>query len=46
MDLRDFNFLNVDYKWKLHSFKITDFDIVSHKTFYLNHGGEIPYEPS
>ena len=29
MDLQDFNSLNIDYECKLHSFKITNFDIVS-----------------
>ena len=32
-DLQDFNSLNIDYKRKLHSFKMTNLNIVSHKTF-------------
>ena len=27
------NFLNTDYNWKLHSFKITNLNIVSHTMF-------------
>ena len=35
-DLQDFNYLNIDYKWKVHSFMITKLDVVSRKTFYPN----------
>ena len=31
MNLHNFNLIN--YKWKLHPFKITNLDIVSRKTF-------------
>ena len=33
MDLQDFNLLNIDYKWKIQSFKITNLYIVSYKMF-------------
>ena len=39
MDLLESNYLNIAYKRKLHSFKITNFDIVSIKTFLLDHVG-------
>ena len=32
-DLHDFHSLNIDYERKLHSFTITNLDIVSLKTF-------------
>ena len=35
MDLQNFNSLNIDYKWKVHSFTITDLDIISYKIIFI-----------
>ena len=32
-DLQDFSSQNIDYKFKLHTFKVLNLGIVSHKTF-------------
>ena len=44
-DLQDFNFLNINYKWKLYSFKITNLDIILSKMIWTNIGGGILYRP-